>query len=209
MLSGGLKYALIVLAVGLLGYNSVYVERLSEYKSGVQKTLDVKAYAQEYLFKKVPQSVGKAVNIAELISRVSGNPKAVFNAVPESRRAGDQLYFLVKGEAEIVEVAEEYILLNGSGDSVKLKIATEYIFGNASRNAAGLISADQFDNTMDFNNVSEEINRLIRSQVLPPFKKEARKGDKVSFIAALEISATAPKLTDIELIPLKLVIKPH
>lgn len=200
---------LIILAVALLGYNSVYVEKLSDYKSGVEKTLDVKAYAQEYLFKKVPQSANKAVNIADLISRVSGNSKAVFNAVPESRRAGDQLYFLVKGEAEIVEIADEYVVLNGVGDSVSIKIATEYIFGNASRNAAGLISADEFDNSMDFNNVSEEINRLIRSQVLPPFKKKARKGDTVDFIAALEIRETAPKLTDIELIPLKLVIKPH
>ena len=49
-------------------------------------------------------------------------------------------------------------------------IATEFIFGNAVRDATGLININEFKNTMDFNNVSAELNRIIREKVLPQFK---------------------------------------
>ena len=85
-------------------------------------------------------------------------------------------------------------------------MATKYIFGNTARDCSGLISIGDFSNTMDLNNVSEEINKLIKSEIVTPFNAKIQKGDNVSFIGGIELSQSEPKTEEIEIIPLQLEI---
>lgn len=56
---------------------------------------------------------------------------------------------------------------------------------------------------MDFNNVSAELNKIIREKVLPPFKQQAKKGNTVEFSGAVELNKEHLKLSDIEVIPVE------
>ena len=87
-----------------------------------------------------------------------------------------------------------------------MRIATEYIFGNAVRDASGAIDINTFSNSMDFNNVSAEINRIIREKVIPPFRCKVKKGDRVEFTGAIELNQEHLKLDRIEVIPVSLKI---
>jgi predicted lipoprotein len=89
---------------------------------------------------------------------------------------------------------------------MEIKLATQYIFGNTARDCSGLISINDFSNTMDLNNVSEEINKLIRAEIVTPFKATVKEGDVVSFVGAIELSQSKPKTEALEIIPLQLEI---
>ncbi|MBC7915503.1 MAG: DUF2291 family protein [Pyrinomonadaceae bacterium] len=206
MLKKTVKYFLWIVAIAFLAYHSIYIKKLSSVKAAEVKAFDGKEYAKNYLDKKLPDLYANAPEINTLIALLKENPSKAFADHSNSLNKGDVAYFLVSGEAEIIKIDDVNVYLK-STTGTGIKLATEYIFGNTIRDASGLISMDEFSNSMDINTVSEEINKLIKSQVIPPFKAEAKKGDVVSFKGCIELNQTALKLDEIEVLPVYLTIK--
>lgn len=82
----------------------------------------------------------------------------------------------------------------------------EYVFGNALRDAPGLIKINDFTNTMDLNNIAAEVDKIIRTEVLPPFKSSVKKGDTITFAGAFELNQEHINLDKIEILPVALKI---
>jgi hypothetical protein len=59
---------------------------------------------------------------------------------------------------------------------------------------------------MDFNTVSSEINKIVRTEVLPPFKAMVKNGDSIQFAGALELNKAHLNVEDMEVIPVQLKI---
>jgi hypothetical protein len=57
---------------------------------------------------------------------------------------------------------------------------------------------------MDFNNVSAEINKIVRTEVLPSFKEKGKVGDSVIFSGAIELNQAHLNLDHIEVAPISL-----
>src|SRR5439155_18308957 len=114
--------------------------------------------------------------------------------------------FLVKGKGTIASINENDISVLPDSNKQTITIATEFIFGNAVRDATGLININEFNNTMDFNNVSAEINKIIREKVLPSFKSNAKKGNKIEFVGAIELNKEHLDLSPIEVVPVEIKI---
>jgi predicted lipoprotein len=88
------------------------------------------------------------------------------------------------------------------------KIATEFVFGNAIRDASGLINLNEFTNTMDFNNVSAEVNKIVRTSVLPSFKTNVKLGSRIQLFGAIELNKEHLSANNIEIIPISIKILP-
>lgn len=209
----GLNYSITVVLIVLVAYNSVYFKKLSEVKAAAgAKSFDAVAYAKNYLANKLPASLNNAIEINDLIARLQSNPKETFARYSHALGIGNIRYFLVKGKGEITKTEDDAVTVLVKNDTTGklIKIETEYVFGNAIRDASGLININEFNNTMDFNNVSAEINKTVREGVLPPFKTSAKKGDTVEFTGAVELNAAHLKLDNIDVVPisLKLVNRP-
>jgi predicted lipoprotein len=134
------------------------------------------------------------------------DPTKTFDNYSHALGIGNLRYFLVRGRGQIESVNEDDVTVLMEGDSSKraIIIATEYIFGNAVRDATGAININEFENTMDFNNVSAEINKIIRERVLPPFKKQAHKGILIEFTGAIELNKEHLDLQNIEVLPVEI-----
>ena len=205
MLKTALKYLGWLIVVIVIAYNSVYVQKLSEVKAAEVKPFDAKSYARDYLFKKLPATYGKVPRLDVLLAELNSNPTEAFKKYANSQNGGDIGYFMAAGEGKIINIDESIVSLQTKAGPVSL--ATEYIFGNTVRDAPGLISIGEFSNSMDLNNVSEEINKLIKTEIVPPFKKKAQKGDSVSFVGCFELNKSALSLEKIEVIPVSLTLK--
>ncbi|MES2276452.1 MAG: DUF2291 domain-containing protein [Bacteroidota bacterium] len=201
-----LKYSLIFCILGLIAYNSVYFKKLSEVKASAAKVFNPAAYARAYLDKQLLPAAGKAPDADQLIAQLKNNPVKAFKADAHGLDIGNTRFFMVKGEGVIINVDESNVYLITPGKQT-LKIATEYIFGNALRDAPGIITVNDFTNSMDLNNVSAEVNKLVRNEVLPPFKSKVKKGDSITFSGAFELNQEHINLGNIEIIPVKLAIK--
>lgn len=207
MLQKIIKYAVLLFFFGLLLYNAVYFKKISEMQvSKIEKVFDAKAYAKTYLLEKIPAAKTKAVDVSKLLSELNKDAKKAFAKYGHSQNTGDMQYFFIKGESTVKDSDEEFITLANDASGTEIKLAVQYIFGNISRDCSGLISIDDFSNTMDLNSVSEEINKLIKSEITAPFKAKVQKGDRISFIGGIELSQSDPKTDKLEIVPLQLEI---
>ncbi len=202
------KYIIAVAVILIIGYNSVYFRKLDEVKASMTaKQFNAAAYAQKFWTNKLLPNLDKAMDIAQLRGMLSTNPAKTFDTYSHALGIGNLRYFLVKGRGTIASINEDDISLLMQTDTSKqtITIATEYIFGNAVRDATGLININEFNNTMDFNNVSAELNKIIREKVLPPLKQKVNKGDTIEFTGAIELNKEHLDVSKIEVIPVKIL----
>lgn len=202
-----LKYSLALIVVLFVGYHSVYFKKLNEVKaSTVEGKVNTAAYSRTFWDEKLPASLSKAIAVPELISLLETNPQKAFASYGKALGIGDLQCFLVKGEGRVKQINENDIVIQTGTANSTVKIETEYVYGNAVRDASGLINMNEFDNTSDFNEISAGINKIIREEVLPDFKKKVKNGDRIGFIGAAELNRKFLKLDAIEITPVQLKI---
>ena len=204
-----IRYLLYVAVIALLAYNSVYFKKLDEVKAGTT-AFDAAAYARDFWERKLTPGLSKAVELGALTTQLKTEKSKAFELHSHALGIGNIRYFLVKGKGIVTDVSENEVsvkLADAGENDGNVRIATEYIFGNAVRDASGQIDINAFTNSMDFNNVSAEINKAIREKVVPPFKSNIKKGDRVVFHGAIELNREHLQLNNIEIIPVSLQIE--
>jgi len=203
-----LKYLLLVVVVGLVAYKSVYIKKLSDMKVPIDEKFDAAAFSKKLWDEKLPTKISNAVELATFIKAAQTNPADAFSKYTKALGIGNYRYALIKTEGIITHINEDDITLEIKlGDSLMMaKLATEFIYGNAIRDASGLVDVKDFPNTMDLNNISEELNKMVRKTVLPPFKTAVKKGDKIIVNGAIEIHKEHIKWNELEIIPVQLQI---
>ena len=202
------KYILIVLVIGLVGYNSVYFKKLSTVKKTAADDFDATAWSKTLWEEKLPARLDSAVELTDLIRAVEANPEKAFASYSNALGIGNYRFSLVKVTATAAVINEDEIVLQvAHSDSLLIaRLATEFIYGNAIRDASGLVDIRDFTNTTDLNNISEELNKTVRTTVLPPFKQKIKQGDKIEVVAATELNKAHINFNNLELIPVRLKI---
>jgi len=196
-----IKLSLFILTFGIVGYNSVYVKKLDEVKAA-SKGFDAPGFARKFWQHKLTPALGKASDTGQLLTQLQQQKEKAFKEFGHSLGMGNIKYFLSRGTGVVQDVNENNVAIQVGSDTVR--IATEYVFGNAVRDASGQIDLSEFSNTMDLNNVSAELNKIIRMEVLPAFRKEVKKGDTVEFAGAIELNQKFPDLHSVEVMPIAL-----
>jgi len=204
-----IKYILSVIAIAVIGYNSLYFKKLDAVKHASSvKQFDAVAYAANLYHQRLVPGLDKAADIIILSAALENDPAKAFAMYSHAPGIGNIRYFLVKGTGNVTAIGENDITLALAPDSLKkeVKITTEFVYGNAIRDASGLVDLNEFSSTADFNNVSAEINRIVRKEVLPAFKASIQKGDSIRFYAAMELNQAHLKPGLPELVPVALTI---
>ena len=203
------RYLLLSIAILVLAYFSVEVKALDEVKQSRATTFDAKAYVRDFLDKKMAPALPQAIALPELLSQLSQNKDETFEKYSHAVSIGNLRNFLVQGEGKVTEIQENEVLiaLNNTEPAQVVHLATEFIYGNAIRDAAGLFDIKNFSNSNDINSIAAEINQIIRSEVIPPFRKQVKLGDRVQFIGALELNQARLNVRQLEILPIQLSLK--
>lgn len=205
-----IKYILILLAIALVGYKSIYLKKLSEVKNEADEKFDAVAYTKKLWDERLPEKSDSAISLTDLITAIEANPADAFTKHSNAMAIGNYRYSLVKVTGTVAIVNEDDIILqvNHADSLMRIKLATEFIYGNAIRDASGLLDIKDFSNTTDLNNISEELNKTVRTAVLPSFKKQVKAGDKIEVTGAIEVNKEHIRLNELELLPVRLKILP-
>jgi predicted lipoprotein len=197
----------LLAVIAFLAYNSVYIKKLSDVKGNTMEKFDAGSFTQKLWNEKLPAKMDSAVELTTLITAIATQPNDAFNKYTNALAIGNYRYAMVKATGVVVEVNEDDLLLQVVDDSMlKLRIATEFIYGNAIRDASNLVEVKNFPNTTDLSSISEELNKTVRAVVLVPFKKTVKKGDKIAITGAIEINKAHINWTEPEIIPVRLQI---
>ncbi len=203
-----LKYGIGLVILAAVAGNSVYFKKLDSIKAASADKFDAASYANNYVFKVLPRLSAKAIPYDRLLAGLQSAPQKTFDAYSHALDIGSVRFFLVKGSGKIVNIDSDDIYLQSDSGHQTIKIAIEYIFGNAVRDASGLIHINDFNSTADLNNISAQADKIIREQIVPPFKAAAKKGDEIEFMGAVELNSSRLATNDAGIIPVSLKIKP-
>jgi predicted lipoprotein len=201
-----IKYGLLLLVIVLLAYKSVYFEKLSTRKSNAAVSFDAVGFSKKLWEEKMPAKLDSAIDLSQLITAIDKESETAINKYTNALAIGNYRYALVKLDAIVMDVKkDEVMLLMKHNDSlIIVNLATEFIYGNAIRDASGLVQVKDFPNTADLNGISEELNKIIRTSVLPAFKTSVKIGDKINVVAAVELNKEHIHWGNIELLPVRI-----
>ncbi|MGE9313667.1 DUF2291 domain-containing protein [Niabella sp. CJ426] len=204
-----LKYGIILVVVALLGYNSIYIKKLSDVKATAGEKFNAAIYTANLWKEKLPARMLAAVDINTLRTAIETDGARAFDEYTNALAIGNYRYALVKGTAKVDKVGVDDVTITINSDTPwKASLLTEFVYGNALRDASGLVALKEFLNTSDLNSISEELNKTVRQQIIPAFKSSLKAGDQIEFIGAIELNKEHIHFDDLELTPLSVKIVP-
>ncbi len=202
------KYIILAVVIGVFIYHSVYFEPLSERRQHQQQSeFDPVKYVDRF-WQELHNQLGNAVAVSELLALLRMDMSTAVRLYGKTLGVSEQHSYLVKGQGEIVEIADDHLLLTLSS-SDRISITTDYIFGNDIRDASGLVRVSDFPSTMDFNTISSEINKGVTTQVLPAILDSVTVGDTLRFFGATTVHETSPELDPLPVVPIRLILNPE
>ena len=201
-----IKYIIVACILGISVYNSIYIKKLDEVKQTQSNaSFNAKKYASSFMKNEVATLPG--IEASEFLKNINNNVKGYSEANGNKLGISNDYYFIIQGKATVVGIEAEDVIIKLTNDDTKtLKIATDFIFGNAIREGAKMANIGDFLNTMDYNNISVEINNFVRETVVPPFVKKVKEGDSIDFKGATQVNIKKPNLENLRVIPLELKI---
>ncbi|HMQ60909.1 MAG TPA: DUF2291 domain-containing protein [Flavilitoribacter sp.] len=199
------KYGLLVVALAFLGYNSVYFKKLSAVRAESGAEFDFQAYADSIYYQGMLKN-DRTVGLPALLAAVRADADGAFEKYGNRLGIGNSAYFMVSCSGKIAEITADGISLV-TDDAETISVNTRYIFGNALRDASGLVKLTDFKTNADFNRVSEALNALIRTKIIPPVVQQLQAGDRIAVTGAVKLSKKALEYPEIVITPAQ--IKPE
>jgi hypothetical protein len=202
-----LKYSSWTAAFILVLILSVDIHKTGGGGTGIDTdTFDPKVYALSFLENDLPAVLERAPEADQILKLLVTDKDQALNGFAHVLGISRSYYFLVKGEGNIKSIENEYVTIETKDGNI-IKLATDFIFGNAVRDGSGLVDIDQFLNMTDFNNVSIEINKLIKERVIKGFKEQVRTDMQIRFSGAFEINMDDLNLSEVIMIPVSLNVQ--
>lgn len=202
-----IKYGLIVVAIIWIGYSSVYIKKLSDANKAVTGNFDAKAFVNKLWAQQLPAKLDSAVDLNVLMQLIKADPNEAFSRYTHSLDIGDTRYALIKAEAIVDAVNEDDVAITVKAKQpFNASLVTEFVYGNTLRDASGLIELKDFSNTMDLNNISKELNNIIREKVVPSIKPHLKPGVKIDLVGAIKLNKEHVHFTDLAIVPVSIKI---
>jgi len=200
-----IKYILWVAVILVVAYSSVYFKKLSDVKAAAAKGFDAAAYANNYFYKQLPPAIAEAPDVDKLIAMIKTDTSAAFKSYGHALAIGTTRYFLVQGKGTIVNIDDNGVWVSTPAGNTVL-LGTEYVYGNALRDASGLVDINKFSNTMDLNNISGAVDKIVRTKILPGIKPQLKKGGIILFSGAAGLNQAHLQLDGMEITPVSIKI---
>jgi len=190
------KYAAAAAIIAFLVYQSIYFKSLKDVKEQQQKEkFNAAQYARDFWDNQLFSVLDKAVDVKELIDLFNTNINEAIKRYGKTPGVSRIYAYLIKGNGTILTVAEDFLEVSikepQANPDIKI-MSGFYIPGNAVRDASGLIDVSEFTDTMKFNEVGSEINKIVVKEVIKPFlEKKPKLGNAIRFFGATQVAQDA------------------
>ncbi len=201
-MSKALKFSIGILAAVTILYFSLDIQNLEKHRatSGSIR-FNATEFAAKFWEEGRVSCISEAPQILNVLNMLNENPQKAFESYGKKLGISKTGYFMVNGKGIIEQVENEYIVVSLDSNT-KIKIATDFIFGNAVRDGSGKVNIDNFLNMTDFNAVSVAINSLIKEKVVNRLKEIAAVGKTLEFTGAFEINEENVDLSAVLVLPI-------
>jgi predicted lipoprotein len=172
------------------------------------EAFDAETYAAVFWNERLMSAFGEASDAATVLAALNDDAAAARNKHGRTFGLSRATFFFVRGRGTIVEVekARVGVALADGDEFADLWLTTGPVFGNAVRDAAGLLNSEDFPKSQHFNELANELNALVERRVLPRLRDAAKVGSSIEFVACVEVPGGAIS-EPLEIIPLEVAVK--
>lgn len=194
---------IIVIIVVVCVYKSVYIENLTERNNRLaMQSFSPEQIVEKFWAQALDSLLTTALDINTFDSLLKANPKELASKHGKTIGIGFPYSIFVKGNRKIESFENEQIVVKS-----KYAIVCGKNFSNTIREASGYFDIDAFQNTMDFNKVSSEINSRISQDIVTPVMPELKIGSRINFYGAVDIYPDRVSENSIKIVPLRLTVE--
>ncbi|HUV63364.1 MAG TPA: DUF2291 family protein [Sedimentisphaerales bacterium] len=209
------KYTLTVAVLAFLLHRGLYFENLEDIRQQRRReAFNAAEYARDFWDNQLPGVLDKAVGTKELIGLFNTDMAQAIERYGKTPGVSRVYAYLLKGEGTILAIGENGLEVSVEEPQTNPDVLIEtgfYIPGNAVRDASGLIDVSKFSDTMKFNEIGGEINKIVVKDVIKPFlDKGPSTGRTVRFFGATQIARDAAEEKELQLVrivPIKLELE--
>jgi len=170
-------------------------------------TTDVPRLAEKFWTEKLLATAVQPVDVGTLLNALGQNQAAASEKYGHRSGIGGSAYFFVGGTAQVSAVDHAGVWLTTNvPNGMQLMLITGPVFGNALRDATGLLDIADF-NSFDFNALGTELNRLAETRAQPALRTDIAVGSQLSFLAAGEIDDATGAQPFLKLVPIRVTLK--
>lgn len=201
----------LLLAAGLLVWKFplFHVVRLDASRAAdKQAAFDATTFVARFWKDRLLPSLDAAADAQTVLSAMDENRQAALTKFGRKTGVGRTTLLLVQGDGLILHIDSKSVSLWLSHEQPKIDVVLRagLLFGNAVRDATGLLDANEFENSQQFNDLSTELNRHVELHVIPILKQNAAVGKRVRFVGCTEVPDHADRSRPLSLIPLVVVV---
>ena len=198
-------YILLLVLGGFIVSKSVYIKKRNTPAGDADGQFDAAGFTAKLWTDKLPAKLDSAIDLAAFISAVQANRDEAFARYSNALAIGNYRYSLVKLRGAVTAIHEDDMIVQvPHADSLlKVKLVTEYVYGNALRDASGLVDIKSISDPAALNDISAAFNKMVRTTVLPAFKKQLQPGQQVEVTGAVQLNKEHPRFDALELIPVR------
>ena len=166
---------------------------------------DAATFAENFWAEKLLPAADKAVSADVLIAAIQKNSANAKTNYSRSVGLSDSYFYFLRGEGKIASISDDAVLIAVTGNSTNAEIAlqTGLIFGDAIRDGTGLLNANDYPNSQDFNDISAALNHIVETKILPKLHKQAKVGAKISFAGCAEVDDESSDLHPLKVVPVR------
>jgi predicted lipoprotein len=196
-----IKYSIGIFAAILIIYFSLDIQNLDKHRAAAITTkFDATDFAAKFWNDSLQSCIKKAPQMIDVLRILNENPQIAFEKYGHKLGISKTDYFMISGKGKIEKIEDEFLVL-ALDDNTKIKIATDFIYGNAVRDGSGKVNIDDFLNMTDFNAVSVAINKLVKEKVVVRLQSSAKVGQRLEFTGAFEIGEENIDLSALLILP--------
>lgn len=201
-----IKYILGIATAVLVLYFSLDIQNLEKHRATANTSrFNATDFAAKFWNESLPVCIAEAPHIVDVLKMLNENPQKAFENYGKKLGISKTGYFMVNGKGLIEKAEDEFIVL-ALDKNTKIRIATDFIYGNAVRDGSGKVNIDEFLNMTDFNAVSVAINKLVKEKVVSRLRKSAAVGKQLEFTGAFEVSEENTDMSAILILPVSVKI---
>jgi predicted lipoprotein len=161
-------------------------------------------FAARFWTEQLLPAADQAVDALTVLDKIASDPKSVREVYGRTVGVGSSYYLFLRGDGRVVSADDESIglSLKPEGDEAQIVIELGFVFGNAVRDATGLIKPSDYPNAQEYNEVSASLNSIVETNVLPQLQRTAKVGTRIPFAGCVEVADEAMDLKPLKLVPI-------
>jgi predicted lipoprotein len=188
-------------------FHVIPLERAQKEKAAA--TFDPVRFAETFWQERLLKSLDQAVTCDVLLPAIRTNAAAARKKFSHNVGISESYTYFVSGKGRVLSVSDDEVALavTGGATAAEIVLPTGPLFGNAVRDGTGLLNVNDYPNSQDFNAVSEALNHLAETGVLPKLRAQAKVGSIVRFTGCVEVNDESSDLKPLRVIPISAEIQ--